>query len=342
MVPALKITPVLLARLLTLGIVIPALLGVFTYVGFFTNYTCCVFSQEGFEHQYLESGIYRFRVLGSHLLIWTYQNIKDWPLSDFAPYALKILDKKGDPNFYYSYFLMNTVFLSLTCIALVIAFSKYAKNNDFLHVDLPVLFLALLMSFSQFVITPYDTLSYFFLAIAILPVMKKTPSLLDSLFLGMIVLLATLTRETATLILSFYVAVHHQRLLENFRSSLFNTERVVLLGLTLVFLLTYWALRWQLGMESATHKSIRLFQNFSNDPLPIVGSIFFAALLSLFFTDNHARKPLAIFLMASTPYWLAMFLVAYPWEIRLWVPVILLMVFLKLAHPNLPQEAKIA
>jgi len=329
-------TPALLARLFSLGILIPALLGIFTYVGFFTNYTCCVFSQAGFEEQYLESSIYRFRVLGSHLLLWTYQQIKDWPLADFAPYALKVLDKNGDANFYYAYFLMNTFFLCLTCLALVLAFSRHAAKKDFSHIDLPVFCLALLMSFSQFVITPYDTLSYCFLALAILPIMKSTPTLLDDIFLGIIIVLATLTRETVTLILSFYLAVHHREIFRKFSSM--NTWQIRLLLMTLLFLLTYWLLRWQLGMENATFHRFRLLRNFSDDPLPIVGSIFFPAVIALFFFDDAARKDLGIFLLASTPYWLAMLAVAYPWEIRLWVPVILLMVFLKLAQPNPPQE----
>lgn len=338
MSPALKITPALLTRVVSLGIIIPALLGIFTYVGFFTNYTCCVFSQAGFEHQYLDSGIYRFRVLGSHLLLWTYQQIKDWPLADFAPYALKVLDKNGDPNFYYAYFLLNTVFLCLTCTALVISLSRYAVKNDFAHIDLPVFCIALFISFAQFVITPYDTLSCFFLALAVFPIMKKNPSYRDTILLGIIVMLATLTRETATLILSFYAAVHHQKIFSRHRASLLSAEQVRLLVLTLVFLAVYWALRWQLGMQDATHKSFRLIQNFSNDPLPIIGAIFFPAVISLFFTDSAARKTLRIFLLASTPYWLAMLCVAYPWEIRLWVPVILLMIFIKLTHTNLPQE----
>ena len=331
----LKITPVLLVRLLLLGIAIPVLLGIFTYVGFFTNYTCCVFSQAGFEHQYLESSIYRFRILGSHSLLWTYQQIKDWPLADFAPYALKVLDKNGDSNFYYAYFLMNTFFLCLTCIALVFAFSRHAAKNDFMHIDLPILCLALLMSFAQFVITPYDTLSYFFLAAAILPAMKITPSLMDDIFLGIIVILATLTRETATLILSFYFAIHHKSILGK---SFLNPEKIRLLVMTILFLATYWALRWYLGLDDATHKNFRLLLNFSNDPLPIIGALFFPAVISLFFTDGNARKTMAIFLAASTPYWLAMLCVAYPWEIRLWVPIILLMVFLKLCHTYHSQE----
>ena len=204
-----------------------------------------------------------------------------------------------------------------------------------MHIDLPILCLALLMSFAQFVITPYDTLSYFFLAAAILPAMKITPSLMDDIFLGIIVILATLTRETATLILSFYFAIHHKSILGK---SFLNPEKIRLLVMTILFLATYWALRWYLGLDDATHKNFRLLLNFSNDPLPIIGALFFPAVISLFFTDGNARKTMAIFLAASTPYWLAMLCVAYPWEIRLWVPIILLMVFLKLCHTYHSQE----
>ena len=132
--------------------------------------------------------------------------------------------------------------------------------------------------------------------------------------------------------------MHHQTILSRSRTQWLNNEQTCLLMQILVFILCYSLLRWQLGLEDATHRSIRFIQNFSNDPLPIVGAIFFPALVSLFFTDGNARKTLGIFLLASTPYWLAMLVVAYPWEIRLWVPIIILMTFIKLAHSSFPQE----
>ncbi len=320
-----------LLRLLLLGIVIPALLGIFTYVGFFTNYTTAVFSQAGFEQQYLHSSIYRFRVLGSHTLLWVYEQIKTWPLADFAPYGLKSVDKNGDANFYYAYFFTNTAFLIATCSTLVIALLRYVPQKDFLHIDLPVLFLALMMSFAQFVITPYDTLSYFLLALSLLPCMKAQPTWLDDLLLGVTLILATLTRETAALTLSFYFTVHYRQIL----SRQITPEKIRLLCMIVIFLLAYWLLRWHLGMEDATHKSFRLLRNFSNDPLPIIGAIFFPAVLALFFTDSDGKTWLKIFLLASLPYWLAMFCVAYPWEIRLWVPIFLVMAFIKLSHQAL-------
>jgi len=322
----------LVLRLILLGVVIPTLLGIFTYVGFFTNYTTAVFSQAGFEQQYLHSSIYRFRVLGSHLLLWVYKHIQTWPLADFAPYGLKSVDKNGDAHFYYAYFLVNTAFLIATCSTLVLALLRYADKKDFLHIDLPVLFLALMMSFAQFVITPYDTLSYFFLALSLLPCMKAKPTLFDDLLLGTTLVLGTLTRETAALTLSFYFTVHYRQIL----SKSFTPEKMRLLCLTLLFLLTYWLLRWQIGMEDATHKSFRLLRNFSDDPLPIIGAVFFPAILALFFTDDDGKTYLKLFLWASLPYWLAMLCVAYPWEIRLWVPIFIVMTLIKLTHHQIP------
>ncbi len=320
-------------RLLLLGFVIPTLLGIFTYVGFFTNYTTAVFSQAGFEQQYLHSSVYRFRILGSHILLWVYEHIKTWPLADFSPYGLKSVDKNGDANFYYAYFFTNTTFLITTCSTLVIALLRHIPQKDFLHIDLPVLFLALMMSFAQFVITPYDTLSYFLLALSLLPCMKTKPTALDDALLFTALILATLTRETAALTLSFYFTVHYRHIL----SRQITPEKIRLLCLITVFMLTYWLLRWHLGMEDATHRSFRLLRNFSNDPLPIIGAIFFPAVIALFFTDHNGKTPLKLFLFASLPYWLAMFCVAYPWEIRLWVPIFIVMCFIKLTHQSLSE-----
>lgn len=334
MSPINSVNTALLTRMVTLGIAIPVLLGIFTYVGFFTNFTTALFNQQSFEEYYLHTSIFRFRILGSHLLLWVYEQIKDWPLADFAPYGLKAVDKNGNANFYYAYFLLNTAFLAATCTTLVVALSKYAQRCNFANVDMPVLFLALLMSFAQFVITPYDTLSYFFLALALIPCCKQQPSWGDHLLLAAVVVLGTLTRETAALILSLYFTVHRQKIL----SKRITPELVRLLALVALFLLTYCALRWHLGTEDATHKSFRFFRNISNDPLPIVGGLFFLAMLVPFFIDGIGNRHLKVFLLASLPYWLMMFAVAYPWEIRLWVPIFLLMTFIKLTHHHLPNE----
>lgn len=327
--------PAVLAwRLLLLGIVIPVLLGLFTYVGFFTNYTTGVFHQAGFEQQYLHSSIYRFRILGSHALLWTHELIRDWPLGDFAPYGLRSVDPNGTAQFYYAYFLLNTAFLCATCCVLVLTLSRLASRADFQHIELPVFCLALLMSFAQFVITPYDTLSYFFLAAALPLCLQRRPGAATLVALGILVVLGTLTRETVVLVLSFYCAVHWQRVvcLKPTR------EQAVLLGLVTLFLLTYLLLRWQLGLEDATHHRFRLLRNFSDDPLPIIGGLFLPAVAGLYFTDGNGRQALLRFLLASLPYTVMMFAVAYPWEIRLWVPLLLVMTVIKLVHHPIPEE----
>src|SRR6266540_2096359 len=161
-----KITTAPFLRILLLGCVIPIIASSIVYQGFTTNYTTQVFSEQSFKNQY-ENGIYKYRVLGRVLLLKTYKLINSYELPTLTPFnSLKLLDRAGDIEFFSAYFYINTVFLCLTCMVLFFILGGHTKDTDFMNVDLPILFICFLIAITQYVIVPYDNISYFFLATA--------------------------------------------------------------------------------------------------------------------------------------------------------------------------------
>lgn len=322
-----KPNTILFFRLFLLGCLFPIIVSNVVYVGFATNYTGNVFSRTGFEQQY-ETGIYKYRVLGNVLLLETHDLIKHYDLPALAPYSLHILDPAGDPQFYAAYFYMNTFFLCLACALLLVIFGAHRKNTDFMLVDLPVLFLCILMAITQYAVVPYDTLSYSFLLTAVILIIYDKGSLWNLIGLCIIVVLATLTRETAAIILSFYFAVHYQAILARPNPFQINREQGTLLILTACFVLTYIGLRWAFGYEQAVYESFLLPEN-PHLFYTILGILFYASIALILFITTAVTGEISVFFLVTFPYVVFIMLFADPWEIRLWTPLILLLIILK-------------
>lgn len=311
-------------RLACLGLLIPLVLSLVVYFGFASTYTTGVFSDEGFRVQY-EEGIYKYRVLGRLGLLGFKSLIEDAGLPALAPRALLLLDRNGSPVFYTAYFLDNAFFLCLACGVLVLLFDRRCPPDALWIADLAVLLLALLMAITQYVVVPYDTMSYFFLCLAFVLIFART-SLMNTVLLGLVVVLGALTRETAALILAFYFAVHHRSLLARpFRRS---AAQATLLFLIVCFLATYAGLRLALGPGEAVFQDVQLLANLVN-PFGLAGLLFAVAATAVLLLSSPGRRESVVFLLASLPYALFILATARLWEIRLWVPVLLSIVVLK-------------
>ena len=221
---------------------------------------------------------------------------------------------------------MNTFFLCLACMTLFFILGG-PTNTDFMLVELPVLFLTSLMTLTQYVIVPYDTLAYFFLSIAALLIIKTRQTFWNSVALCIVVVLATLTRETATLILAFYFAVHYRTILTKPKNFRINPKQSLFLIIITCFIGAYTALRFAFGFEQAIYQDFSLLRNAN--PLSLMSSIFLASLVLLVSITKVVKKEIFVFLIGSLPYILPLFLIADLWEIRLWTPIILLLVILK-------------
>ncbi len=320
-------------RLFLLGCVIPVIMSTVVYVGFFTNYTAeILFSKQGFEHYY-NNGIYKYRVLGQIILLKTYDLIRHYDLPTLEARSLPLLKDNGDPEFYSAYFYVNTVFLCLTCMLLLIILAGGTKSANFLLVDFPVLFMCFLMAITQYVVVPYDTLSYFFLALAVILIMYGNKAWHVST-LGIVVVLATLTRETAIFILAFYAAIHYRDVFAKLANRKINRQQVMLLLLIVCFLGTYVGLRLVFGKEQAVYQAFLLTRNI-NLSVSLFGILFYISIALLVLITTHVTKEISVFFLVTLPYVGLMWLIADPWEIRLWTPLIMLLIIMKVqAHQS--------
>ena len=195
-------------------------------------------------------------------------------------------------------------------------------------VDLPVLFMCFLIGISQYVVVPYDTLSYFLLCIAVILSIYDNGTLWNLLGLCTVVILATLTRETAAFILSFYFAINYKTILTKPTTFKINQKQGVLLIITACFIFTYVALRWVFGYDHAIYETVVLSKNI-NQPNAILGMLFFISIALIIFITKAVTKEFSVFFVVTCPYVLFVLLFAEAWEIRLWTPLILLLIIMK-------------
>jgi len=299
-----------------LAFVLPCLVSYEVYYGFGTNYTADVFHEEGFREQY-ESGVYRYRILGRHLLLGTHSLME----SDFfasrllrehlpgPPGGALALDGRTDPTFYSSYFVLNTFFLVLCCVLmyLILAGSPLAERM------LRLLVAILLIGLTQYVVCPYDTLSYALILLTFLLILRQRKYGLPTVLLALAA--STLARETAVLAIPFFIAHNWDGV-----SARRPREILHLALMAAVFAATYLVLRLLLGFDSAVWQNVRFLENISSTR-SIAGFLAMPVVAYPLAAISGRRRKSLVFLLACLPYWLAMLVVAETWETRLWVPV---------------------
>lgn len=322
-----KTNTILFVRLFLLGFAIPIIMGTIVYVGFTTNYTAEVFSRQGFE-RYYGHGIYKYRILSPVMLLKTYDLIKRYNLPTITPRSLALMDHHGDPQFYSAYFYLNTFFHCLTCIVLLFLLGADQRQKDFTKVDLPLLSISALIALTQYVIVPYDTLSYFLLCFAAGLIIYDSKAVWRLPLLCITIILATLIRETSVFILIFYLSVYHGSVLTIPQGLKLNERQVELLITSFCFLGTYVGLRVAFGYEHAIYQTYLLSRNL-NLSYSLLGMIFFASIALLVITTRSVTKEIFVFAVATLPYAIFILLFADPWEIRLWIPIALPLIILK-------------
>ena len=269
-------------------------------------------------------------MLGTYLLLHTHALIERGPVIRWAPRSLKAVDPDGTPAFYAAYAVMNTLFLCLACTTLTLLLNGRIRPELAFIDDLAVLFLCLLMAITQYVVTPYDMLSYFLLTAATWLIFRSRGTA-GFIALCFVVLLATLTRESSALIMSFYVAVHASTLL---RLGALGKRHVELAIMVAMYAATYVGLRIFLGFEHGLSGSVALARNVTEPP-QIAGLVLSAALAYVLLADRINRRRCFVFLATASPYVAMTLLIANPWEVRLYVPVIMLLTLLKVYPPRM-------
>ena len=299
-----------------LCILLPVVLNFFMYYGFITNYTRGVFSINSFSNQY-DNSIYRYRILGKFLLLKIYE---------LMPYSnpgkiMTSLDENFSQSLYNSYFILNTLFFCGTMIFIYFIFSSINNTISSKERKLTVVICGFLIAITQYVVVPYDSLSYFFLVVAIYIILLRTKSIWNTMILSVVVFLATITRESAALILSFYATIY---LLRNGIS--IKKDLLHLLLVISVFLITYIGLRVEYGIVNSIYNNLTIgdFLKIQN----IISLVFFIVFILIFNTNINKFKNSFLFLFLSAPYIVAIFLTGILFESRLWIPLLIPMIVL--------------
>ncbi len=319
-------------RFVLMAWALPAVLSYLLYFAFTNTYSGNAFNADGFAAIY-DNGIFKYRILGINLLRATHDAIVALGLPTSLPPAYLVQFPNTTPEWYSAFFYLNTVVLGMTMSVFFVIAEKLNVTKQSFLTDLCLIVLLGIMIFSQYVIVPYDMLSYLFLALAMYLVLFRSGRIDTLVYLCAVIILGTLTRETAALILSFYAAVNFKDLIK-IPPRFFDTsgERpsplLTLALLTVCFLGTYVALRLNIETHQPFFKGVRVAYNLA-DQFSVFGMIYFVVASAALLTAPAARNTVALFMIAAAPYIVGMIMIANPREIRLWAPVLMPMFLLQ-------------
>lgn len=313
-------------------IFLPLIISVITHFGYISGYTEGVFSTETFSSQN-DSGIYKYRILSKYLLLETDKLLSQTRLNQMDNMLSRIvgfMDSKGTVSFYFSYFIINSVFSILGVWIFYLISIKYLFSSNLNKSILAVLFYVPAVSMFQYVLVPYDYSSFFFnnLIIYLFLSQKSQKSILIMPALLLTIVLATLNRETSALAISFMLALNYTD-----KKNLFESVKGIVLPVA-AFLITYVGLRLFLGFDSGFLNKFTLHLNLIS-PLNLFGiftGIFSIYLVYYFAGNSDIRKTLTKYLLFSFPYIIVSLFGGITYEIRLWTPLIINLVIILLYY----------
>lgn len=304
--------------------VFPVVMCYIVYFGFASDLVTHAYTTAGFDRIYYD-GDYRYRILGTDLMIAIHHAILAFDLPTFAPTTLQRSVPDFSVTLYSAFFYMNTLFLCLTLNVLYYVLRRLQTAAT--TIDSIMLIALGLLALSQYAVVPYDTISYFFVLCAAAFTLCMSPGWLQVVLIGIVVVLGTVTRETVVVILAFCGAVWYRELLQPRR----HLDTWARLGcIVLVFLVTHIGLRVLIeAPEVATDRAHYFYWNF-RDNFSILGGIFFFSALMLVLLRPGAQRLMSLaFIALCSPYWVSIFLWANTREIRLWVPMLLLLMLIQ-------------
>lgn len=322
-----------LVRFGILAWVIPLVVSYIVYFGYVSNISS-QFSLQDYVALF-ETNVFKYRVLGSQLLYFFNELIPAIGLPTFAPELILKANSTADPQFYSAFFYLNTLVLCLTASIFYALAARIERENTRMSVEVLTMLYVGVLALSQYIVVPYDMLSHLFLAAAIYCIWYLPAGVLRVLSLGLIMVGATLTRETSAVILAFYAAWNYQALLKAPLKDTFRWgPRLELAYLTVLFLVVYIGLRVVLGTEDAVFNRNRLAVNFSEN-FSLLGGLFFVSTIVLALIYGEKRWRATLFLLASSPYWIFIFFISNPREIRILLPVLIPLMLIQLReNPN--------
>lgn len=310
------------------------------YFGFISNYTLNLYSTSSFKLQY-DHDVYAYRLIGKKLLLELQEVLEDNfqyedAKSSFSELEnrIKTLDPGGTLNFYFAYFILNTFFLILCSILFVFLLENslliVSESEKILILSLAILLICL----SQFVLVPYDTLSYFFQLLFLVGTLSylRNQSYTTLLVLGVILGISTLNRESSALSLSAFASV--LIMFEGRNAKVLRTIGMLSLG----FIIPYVGLRFFIESETTLVNQMLLTENLNSISgklglmvWPLLGYISW-----ILAAKRINKKAILLFHVLSLPYLVFCILTGAWFEIRLYIPLFL--TSLILARISFPEQ----
>jgi hypothetical protein len=315
---------ILPAILLAIGISIVT--SKIVYFGFTPRYAPIIFSRSEF-HRMFDHDVFKYRILSQYMLF----ALDDW-MSNHLPApapdpTIRMHAKDASEQFYHALFYLNTFFLCVTAIILVLLLRlKAAFVLDDTGKYLFLLFSILAINLSQFVASPYDVSGYLFqLLMLYIFLAFSHQSFGFTLFsLTGLVFLSTLNRESAAL----SVALMALLFVNKWKPFLKAIIGISVMGFS--FLGTYLALQHFITDPSNQYFS---FDNtgFTLVDTNITGLFFWILFLSITLVlanDIKNRRFILLFHLLCLPYIIICFTKGVIWECRLYMPLFLGSLFL--------------
>lgn len=290
----------------------------FVYFGFANIYSSTILNYQSFQEQF-NSGIYQYRILSGYFLTAVYEFLSFLNI-DYEIFKLKFVNDDSEPQMYLSFFILNTIFILLSAIMLVLITELKSFAATYSEKILIISVCLFSMGLSTFVVVPYDVSSYFFLLLffyVLLHYLEK-PSSLKLILLSLVILVSTLNRESSALSLSLAATL----LYSQFGLKKETFKPIIVLGM--VFLGVYFGLRL-MAETFTTNDGNLLVENFTQ-PKNILGILFwlvFFTLTLILAKDMKAIKLIVLFHLLSFPYLLLCFYTGILYEIRLYIPLLL-------------------
>lgn len=303
----------------TYALVLPVILVYVAHFLFISNYTIR-WTVAFFEHQYTR-GIYRYRVLGRWaVLLLTDVNSSLPFFSETTFYDVGDHFGRFSPPLYWAYFQVNAAFFVGSCVIWWFGLKRRLVSSDDVRSTYLALVLAALLGMS--VVVPYDMMGYFFLSATVVAYHYRV-ELAVPLLVGLTVL-GTLTRETQFLAIAYAGSIVIWQGI--------SRENVLkFTSITGAFVATYLGLRLAYGMTEAAFRSFELVNNVTQFP-QLAGMAAMVVLTAIVIDtvprpESHSLKPVFVPLVLMSPYLAMILLFAKIDEIRLIIPVEIVLVF---------------
>lgn len=292
------------------------------YFGFTTNYTTNTFSPSSFRTQY-DHQVYKYRILAKYCLFALDRELGNSLPTNRAERRIISQDPTASERFYYAYYHLNLLF----GILFALVWAVLMESSAYLRIEkgeriLLLFFMPVVICLTQFVVTPYDVSSYFFEVLIFWVYLRFYTSryALALPILCMLIILATLNRESSAISLALIVLLSYLR--EGFTKKWLASTAL----LTLSFLGTYIGLRL-LIKDNYPDLSVAsmLASNFSVK-FNLLGMLFW--ILFFYMTlllANHAENVSMIigYHLLNIPYIWTCLVYGVFTEMRLYIPLLL-------------------